>query len=240
MPRQRVLIKLSGAALKNKCPKNIDDNFLIAFAKQIKELHKKYDIAIVIGGGNIWRGRDSNLKLYEEETSHYLGMVGTIINSVAMQQALLKAKVPTIVYTLLPCPKVVPTYEPKKANASLAKKNIVILAGGTGKPFFSTDTGAAINATELKINIIAMAKDGVDGVYSADPKINKKAIRYEQLTFDQVIKQKLNVMDMSAIEICKKSNIDILVFNAQRKDCVIAALDKKIPITTITNKKIVK
>ncbi|MDR0675337.1 MAG: UMP kinase [Mycoplasmataceae bacterium] len=237
MIKERIIIKISGAALKESQHNHILSSIKLKnIAKQIKIIHHSYDVGIVVGGGNIWRGGTSDLKLYREAQAHYMGMIATIINSVALKEALLKIGVKAEVHSLLPCPKVAINYQKNTANKALSQHKVIILAGGTGKPFFSTDTGAAQDAVELKAKSIIMGKDGVDGVYSDDPKKNNKAIRYAHLTFQKAINEKLKIMDLSALKICQSHNINIVVFNMERKNAIVNAINHKIPITIVDNK----
>lgn len=236
MAKKTIILKLSGAALKNKENDNIlSTSKLLNLSSQIKTLSKTYKICIVVGGGNIWRGGSANLKLYREEQAHYMGMIATIINSMALRECLIKQNVKTEAVSALAITSVLKTYSPKVGNKILSEDKVLILAGGTGRPFFSTDTGAAKDAIELKACNILMAKDGVDGVYSSDPKINKQAKRFDRLTFKQAIDKKLKVMDLDALQLCMKHNINILVFNIERKNAIINAINNKIPTTIITN-----
>jgi uridylate kinase len=164
-----------------------------------------------------------------------MGMVATIINSIALKEALLKINVKAEVHSLLSCPKVATNYQKSVADKTLSQHKVIILAGGTGKPFFSTDTGAAKDAVELKADFILMGKDGVDGIYSADPKKNPKAMRYAHLSFLDAINRKLKVMDLSALEICRKHNVKIVVFNMERKNAIVDAINRKIPTTIVDN-----
>jgi uridylate kinase len=164
-----------------------------------------------------------------------MGMVATIINSIALKEALLKAGITAEVHSLLPCPKVAINYQKNIANRALSRHKVIILAGGTGKPFFSTDTGAAKDAIDLKAKYILMGKDGVDGIYSDDPKKNKSATRYTHLTFKEAINKNLKVMDLSAMKMCKTHDINIVVFNMERKNAIVDAMNRKIPITIVDN-----
>ena len=233
MTKTRIILKLSGAALKDKKNDNIlSSTKLINLSKQIKVLSKTHQICIVIGGGNIWRGGQSDLKLYREEKAHYMGMIATIINSMALHESLSKIGVKVETLSALPI-SILKTYSPKIGNQILNSNKILILAGGTGKPFFSTDTGAAKDAHELQCQYIAMGKDGVDGVYNRDPKTYKNALRYKRLTFKEAITKKLKVMDTAALEMCQKYNIKIIVFNIDRDNAIINAMDRKIPVTVV-------
>jgi uridylate kinase len=163
-----------------------------------------------------------------------MGMIATIINSIALKEALVRQSVAVDIYSLLPCPKVAKNYQKESVNRALSQHKVVILAGGTGKPFFSTDTGSAKNAIELHAKFILMGKDGVDGVYSDDPKKNKNAIRFEFLSFKDAISKKLKVMDLSALKLCQQNNIDIIVFNIDRKNAIVDAIERKTPITIVS------
>jgi uridylate kinase len=236
MFKKRIILKLSGAALKDKTNDNVlSIDKLLDLSNQIKTLSKTHQICIVVGGGNIWRGGTANLNIYREEKAHYMGMIATIINSMALQECLIKNELDVETVSALPITSVLKTYTATYANKALDKNKIVILAGGTGKPFFSTDTGAAKDAIELKASMILMAKDGVDGVYSDDPKKCSSAQRFSQLTFKEAIERNLKVMDLDALKLCLKHHIDILVFNIERKDAIINAIQNKIPTTIITN-----
>jgi uridylate kinase len=164
-----------------------------------------------------------------------MGMIATIINSMALHECLLKNKIKVETVSALPISPLLKTYSEKLGNQILDQDKVLILAGGTGKPFFSTDTGAAKDAIELHASLILMAKDGVDGVYSSDPKINSSSTRFDHLTFKEAIDRKLKVMDLDALELCMKNKINILVFNIERKDAIINAIENKIPTTIITN-----
>jgi uridylate kinase len=164
-----------------------------------------------------------------------MGMIATIINSMSLRECLMKHDVKVETVSALAITSVLKTYTPKLGNEILKAGKVLILAGGTGKPFFSTDTGAAKDAIELKATTIVMAKDGVDGVYSQDPKLNKNAKRFAQLTFKKAIQAKLKVMDLDALKLCSKHNINILVFNIERENAIINAINNKIPTTIITN-----
>jgi uridylate kinase len=232
--KQRIILKFSGAVLKDGANNTIiSSTKLKDLASQIKNLVKNYQIIIVVGGGNIWRGANAALDVYRLEQAHYMGMIATTINAIAIREALLKHHIKTIAFSLLPIPSVMPTYDATSALKKIAQNHVVILAGGTGKPFFSTDTGATKNAVELKVNQIVMGKDGVDGVYSADPKIYKHAKRFDYLTITKAIKLKLKIMDMTAMLMCKQHHIDLLVFNAERSQAIVKALNKQIPTTII-------
>ena len=230
--KKNIILKISGASLKGEdgiiSSKKIDD-----LANQIKQITKKYNIGIIVGGGNIWRGNSSDKKLYNRVASDYMGMLGTIINSIALKEILLKKNVPTCLYSLLDVPKVADVYKINKVNQKLAKNYVCIFAAGTGNPFVSTDTAAAMRACEINADLILMAKDGVDGVYDKDPKKFPNAKRFSSLSYEQVVEKNLKVMDETAISICKEYKIQLLVFNNSRPNAIVKALAKTIPTTII-------
>lgn len=233
--KKRIVLKLSGESLKDKRKNNIlSTKKLMNLAEQISRLSKMHQICIVVGGGNIWRGGSATTDIFREEQAHYMGMIATIINSIALRECLLKHRVKTQVVSALPIPTVVETYTPALGSRILSKNIVLIVAGGTGQPFFSTDTGAAKDAKELKAAKILMAKNGVDGAYSKDPKKHFFVKRFSRLPFRQAISQKIGVMDLTAMKMCEENNVNILVFNIERKDAIIRALKDEIPNTLIT------
>ena len=210
---KRVLLKLSGEALSGN-GNNFDPEVLKHLALELKEVHKLgIEVAIVVGGGNFIRGKTAASIGIERVQADYMGMLATIINALAIQSSLEQVEVPTRVQTAIDMPKVAEPFIVRRAIRHLEKGRIVIFGGGTGSPYFSTDTTAALRASEIKADVILMAKNGVDGVYSADPKIDKTAVKYDKLTYMDVIKQGLMVMDTTATSMCMDNNIDLLVFN---------------------------
>ncbi len=234
---ERILLKISGACLKN-------ENNIISFkqidnlANQIVEVSKKYSVSIVIGGGNIWRGNFSKELKMDQNLADYMGMTATIINSLALSNVLKNKKINAKVYSALNCPDLCEKFYINKVERFLSKKgSVAIFAGGTGNPFFTTDTAAALRASELKINKILMGKNGVDGVYDSDPKINKNATFYKKISFKEIIDKKLKVMDLTSLTLCEENDIDIIVFNIDKEKGIIDALNKKNRFTLITKKR---
>ena len=213
---KRVLLKLSGEALKDEKGNLIFDIHNIeGMTKVIKDIHNRgVEVAIVIGAGNIWRGKLADKIGIEPVCADYMGMMGTIINAVALASSLKKHGVDSIVYSALPAiDGVTLPYVKEDADKSLSEKKVVFLAGGTGKPFFTTDTAAALRALELDCKAILVGKNGVDGIYTDDPDTNPDAKFIKNITFLEIIKRKLKVMDLSAIELIKNSDIDVRVFS---------------------------
>lgn len=227
-----VLLKLSGEAISgNEFPFSID--VLDNLAKQIKAVVKKgVRVGIVVGGGNMCRGRQFKLLGIDGERADYIGMCATVMNAQMLGAALTKNKVDNIVFTTFPVSKV-KDYDPKIANRYLKKGYVCVFGGGTGKPFFSTDTACALRASDIKADAILFAKNGTDGVYDSDPNINPNAKRYKTLNYNDIIKNKLEVIDLAAAKICAKNNIEGFVFNMLEKDAIKKAVDKKITGTVI-------
>ena len=214
-----VMIKLSGEAMAGKSGIGIDPLVVKSIAHEIKEAYDLNicEIGIVIGGGNIFRGRLAAEMGIERSSADYMGMIGTIINSLALQSSLEALGVETRVMSSINIPQVCEPYIQRKAISHLEKNRIVIFGGGTGNPYFSTDTTAALRAAEVNASIIYMAKNGIDGVYDQDPKHNHGAKKYESLTHQDVLQQQLMVMDSTAAALCHDNNIDICVFDMNVK-----------------------
>lgn len=211
---QRVILKLSGEALSGGNGVGINASKVKEIAKEIKNLvDLGIDLGIVVGAGNIWRGRDAEENGMERASADYMGMLGTILNSLALQNALESLGVSTRVMSSLSAPSVAEPYIRRKALSHLDNHMVVIFGGGTGSPFFSTDTAAALRAAEVGADMILMAKNGVDGVYDDDPRTNKNAKRFDTLTYDDVINQHLHVMDLTAATLCSENDIKIIVFD---------------------------
>lgn len=229
----RILLKLSGEALMGKEKFGIDPEFIFYLAEEIKEAHKTgVDIVIVVGGGNIFRGVAGSKQGIERVTADYMGMLATIFNGLALQDALTRKDIETRLQTAFEMKAVAEPFIRKKALRHLEKKRVVITSGGTGLPYVTTDTAAAIRGLELKCQAIFKAT-GVDGVYDKDPKLDPKAKKYETLTLDEAFKNdNIKIMDKSAIELCRVNKIDIVVFNIYKKgNLKKALLGKKIGTT---------
>lgn len=210
----RVIIKLSGEALKGDGMYGIHPLTVKKIATEIKEIHALgVDVGIVVGGGNLWRGKTGEELGMDRAQADYMGMLGTVMNSLALQDALESIEVPSRVMTVLPISTVAEPYIRRRAMRHFEKNRVLIFAGGTGTPYFSTDTAAALRAAELDAPIILMAKNGVDGVYDKDPKKHDDATMYDALTQEDLLVKKLGVMDQTAASICHENKIDVIVFN---------------------------
>lgn len=218
---KRVSLKLSGEALG--CDhETVDFEKVEAVAAQLAKLHALgVEAGITLGGGNIWRGRSSGKM--DRNRADQMGMLATVINSLALQDCLLKMGVPCRVMSSLDMPRVADSYSSRGAQAALAAGEMVIFAGGSGLPFFSTDTAAALKAAEMGADAMLLAKN-VDAVYSADPNLDSGAIRYSHLSYDEVIAKGLRATDLTAITLCKEQNIPIVAFAMAGKENIIKAV----------------
>ena len=211
---QRVILKLSGEALKGNGTYGINPATVKNIATEIKEIYELgVQIGIVVGAGNLWRGKTGEELGMDRAQADYMGMLGTIMNGLALQDALESAMVPTRVMTVLPVSAVAEPYIRRRAMRHFEKGRVLIFSGGTGSPFFSTDTAAALRAAELNADIILMAKNGVEGVYDMDPRKHSDAVMYHTVTQQMVLEKNLQVMDQTAASICRENKINILVFN---------------------------
>lgn len=214
---KRVLLKLSGEALSNG-KGNFDPKILASLALQLKEVHELgIDLAVVVGGGNFIRGKLADSLGIERVQADYMGMLATVMNALAIQSSLEQIDVPTRVQTAIEMSKIAEPFILRRAIRHLEKGRVVIFGAGTGSPYFSTDTTAALRASEIKADVILMAKNGVDGVYSADPKLDPLAIKYEFLTYMDLIQKGLAVMDTTATSMCMDNDIDLVVFNMNKE-----------------------
>lgn len=210
---KRILLKLSGESLINKNGYGIDTKILSSIAAQIKELHDNgTEIAVVVGGGNIFRGMAAAAKGMDRATADYIGMLATVMNALALQDALENHNVFTRVQSAISMHDVAEPYIRRRAIRHLEKKRIVIFAAGTGNPYFSTDTAAALRALEIGAESILKATK-VDGVYDSDPKINPKAKKFDELSYIDVLNKGLKVMDATATSLCMDNNLPIIIFN---------------------------
>lgn len=234
---QRIILKISGEALSNN-GSGISMEKVNAISEEIKELYDSGDIqlGIICGAGNMWRGRDAIRNGMDRTNADYMGMLGTILNAVALQSALERLGLDTRVMTSLSIPQIAEPYIRRKADSHLNKGRICIFGGGTGNPFFSTDTTAALRASELGCNKILMAKNGTDGVYDKDPRKHKDAKRYDVISHQEVLSKKLGVMDLTAATMCAENNIDILVFDMNVKGNIKKAANESSIGTLVTSK----
>lgn len=210
----RIVLKLSGEALAGEKSFGIHPPTIKKFCKELKEVHELgVQIAIVVGGGNIWRGQIGQEMGMDRAQADYMGMLATVMNGLALQDGLENFAVPTRVQTAINMSEVAEPYIRRRAIRHLEKGRIVIFVGGTGSPYFSTDTTAALRAAEIEADAILMAKNNVDGVYSADPNVEKNAVKYDNLSYLDIINKSLNVMDKTASSLSMDNDIPLVVFN---------------------------
>ncbi|MCF0116949.1 MAG: UMP kinase [Bacilli bacterium] len=238
MKYKRILLKLSGEALQDKVDHRIlNAKALNDVAKAIKQMTDSgVQVAVVIGAGNIWRGKLADQIGIERSTADYMGMLGTIINSMALKSALENVGQDTRVMSAIEVRAVAESYIRGRAIRHLEKGRVVIFAGGTGNPFFTTDTTATLRAMDIGADAVLMAKNGVDGVYSADPRVVKDAMLIQTLEFKDMLQRNLQVMDLTAISLCMQSDIEIRVFNMEDASNFIKVIEGDSSVGTTIRK----
>jgi uridylate kinase len=215
---KRILLKLSGEAFKGKSAYGIDPRVVVQIARQIKRVQEMgVEVAIVVGGGNIWRGAEAAKMGIDRVTADYAGMLATMINALVLQDSLEKIGVVTRTQTAIDIQKVAEPYIRRRAIRHMEKGRVVIFGSGTGNPYMTTDTAAALRAIEIEAQALLVAKNNVDGIYSADPKKDPTAKRFEKLTYLQAINLRLEVMDSTALSLCLENKLPILVFDFMPK-----------------------
>ncbi len=211
---RRLVIKLSGGQLAGESGFGINPTAIANIAQELREVHELgTQLAVVIGGGNVIRGITAAAEGLDRASADYMGMLAGVINGLALQDALEKVGLRTRLQTALEIQSVAEPYIRRRAVRHLEKGRVVVFAGGTGNPYFSTDTAAALRAAEIGAEIILMAKQGVDGVYDDDPKSNPKARRFDTLRFDEAIQKNLRVMDQTALALCRENDLPLIVFD---------------------------
>ena len=217
MKYKRILLKLSGESLMGGKQFGIDTEKVMEYAEEIKQaVQSGVQVAIVIGGGNIFRGIQASANGIDRVQGDYMGMLATVINSMALQSGLEKIGVYTRLLTAIEMKEVAEPFIKRRAVRHLEKKRVVIFGAGTGNPYFTTDTAAALRATEIEADVI-LKGTRVDGIYDSDPEKNPKAIKYDRITYNEAIKKKLNVMDMTAFTLCQENKLPIIVFDNNKK-----------------------
>lgn len=211
---KRIVLKLSGEAMAGEKGFGLSPEIIKSVASQVKEVVELgVEVAVVVGGGNIWRGKIGSEMGMDRATADYMGMLATVMNSLALQDSLEQQGVETRVLSSIEMRQVAEPYIRRRAIRHLEKKRVVIFAAGTGNPYFSTDTTAALRAAEIEADVILMGKNNVDGVYSADPKTDTNAVKYDELSYFDVIQQGLQVMDSTASTLCMDNDIPLVVFS---------------------------
>ena len=233
---RRILLKLSGEALMGEQPFGIDPAVATQIAKEIREIQELgVQTAVVIGGGNLFRGLAASAKGMDRATADYMGMLATVINALALQDALEHVGVVTRVATAIEMRAVAEPFIRRRAVRHLEKGRVVVFAAGTGNPYFTTDTAAALRAMEMKADVILKGTK-VDGIYTADPVKDPTATKFDKITFQEVLEKQLGVMDASAISLCKDNNLPIMVFNMRKSENIVKAVCGDLSIgTLVTN-----
>ena len=222
--KRRVLLKLSGEAFGGGSL-GVNPDVVSEIAKEIAKASKDVEIAIVVGGGNFWRGRTGAMEGMDPTQSDHIGMLGTVMNALALQDALERKGQPTRVQTAIEMPRIAEQYIRRRAVRHLEKGRVVIFAAGTGNPFFTTDTAAALRAAEIEADaLLKGTHSGVDGVYDADPRVNDDAVKYDEVDYMEVMTKDLKVMDATAIAFCRDNQIPIVVFDMSTRGSLRAIL----------------
>ncbi|MEC7186093.1 MAG: UMP kinase [Bacteroidota bacterium] len=217
MKYKRILLKLSGEALLGKNSYGIDNDRLVNYASEIKQIHKQgVEIAIVIGGGNIFRGLSGSKDGIDRVQADYMGMLATVINGLALQNALENIDIPTRLQSAIKMESIAEPFIKRKATRHLEKGRVVIFASGTGNPYFTTDSAAVLRAIEINADVI-LKGTRVDGIYNEDPEKNKKAIKFDDISFEETIRKGLKIMDTTAFTLSKENELPIVVFDMNTK-----------------------
>lgn len=223
---KRFLLKLSGEALMGDASFGIEPGVAVQMAREIHEAHSAgVQIGIVVGGGNIWRGLSASAQGMDRATADYMGMVATVLNGLALQDALENEGVQSRVMSAIAMHEVAEPYIRRRAIRHMEKGRVVILVAGTGNPYFTTDTAAALRALEMDVDMLLMAKNKVDGVYSDDPRSNPDATKYDHITHQQALERDLKVMDASAMALCRDNDLPILVFDVTVYGSITSAMN---------------
>lgn len=232
------MLKLSGEALMGDNSYGIDSSVLNSIACQIKKVVALgVEVAIVVGGGNFWRGTAAEAAGMDRATADYAGMLATIINALALQDALENNGVITRTQSAITIQAIAEPHIRRRAIRHLEKKRVVIFAGGTGNPYMTTDTAAALRAIEISANVLLVAKNKVDGIYDSDPRKNHKAQKYEHLTHRQALTLQLEVMDITAFSLCQQNKLPIIVFDLQARDSIVRVIEGEELGTTVTSEE---
>jgi len=230
---KRILLKLSGEALMGEQNYGIDTNVAEAVAQEIKTVYELgVEIAIVVGGGNIFRGVSKSAGNMDRSSADYIGMLATVMNAVVLQDALEKLDVFTRVMSAVDIPQLAEPFIRRRAIRHLEKKRVVIFAAGTGNPFFTTDSAAALRALEIKADIILKGTK-VDGIYTSDPFLDPDATRFEKISYQEVLEKQLRVMDASSISLCMDNNLPIMVFKLRESGNILRAVQGDLSIGTV-------
>ena len=217
MKYNRILLKLSGEALLGKNSYGIDNDRLVVYAEEIKQIHKQgVEIAVVIGGGNIFRGLTGSKDGIDRVQADYMGMLATVINGLALQNALERMDIPTRLQSAIKMESIAEPFIKRKATRHLEKGRVVIFASGTGNPYFTTDSAAVLRAIEINADVI-LKGTRVDGIYNEDPEKNKEAVKFDNISFEETIKKGLKIMDTTAFTLSKENELPIIVFDMNTK-----------------------
>ncbi len=229
---KRVILKLSGEALAGKNKSGYDDELIADIAKQVKQIIEKgIDVGVVIGGGNYWRGRSNDN--IDRPKADQIGMLATIMNCIYVSEIFRSEGIMTNILTPFECGSMTKLFSKDRANKYFSKGMVVFFAGGTGHPYFSTDTGIVLRAVEMDADAILLAKS-IDGVYDSDPAVNKDAKKYDEISIEEVVSKRLGVIDMTASVMCMENKMPLMVFGLEEKNSILNALTGKFNGTVVT------
>lgn len=230
---KRILLKLSGEGLAGENKTGIDMDIVLQLAENIARIrNENVQLCLVVGGGNFFRGAKNAGAYMDRSEADQIGMMATVINALALRSALQQIKCPAEIFSGLAIPQVCKTYKFSDAIQAVEENKVVIFAGGTGAPYFTTDTGAALRAIEMHCDVLLKATQ-VDGVYSADPRYNPQAVRYDKISYDEVIEKQLNVMDMTAVAMVRDNHLPVMIFALHEQDSLLKAVRGEIKHTMI-------
>lgn len=238
MAYKRILLKLSGEWLANRDKKlSIDYKLVEKLARQLKKIiAKKIQVAIVVGGGNLWRGASAEKNGIPRSKADYIGMMATIMNALALQSIFELSGIKTRVLSSVNIDqKVAEPFVLEKVNKYLENGEVVVMAAGTGRPYFTTDTAATLLASEIKADILLLGKNNVNGIYDCDPKENSSAKHYEEISYDEILEKNLKVMDSTAVAMARDNNVKLLVFNIGEENSIINVIENKGKFTIVKN-----
>lgn len=222
---KRIVLKLSGEALAGEQGFGLEPAVLRYIARQIKQVHDLgVEVSVVVGGGNFWRGKLGQEMGIDRASADYIGMLGTVMNALALQDAIEKCEIESRVLTAIEMRQVAEPFIRRRAIRHLEKGRVVIFAAGNGSPYFTTDTTAALRAAEIEADAILMGKQGVSGIYDSDPRKNKDAVKYDEVSYQEVLAKGLQVMDTTATALCKDNNIPLVVFDMMGEDYVVKVI----------------
>ncbi|AFO51872.1 Uridylate kinase [Candidatus Mycoplasma haematolamae str. Purdue] len=232
MKKERLLLKFSGGALSSES-EVFSESKLLDLASQVRELSEDYEIGIVVGGGNIWRGKDGRISFMTAPERDYMGMISTVLNGFVLQKALRAKGVESRLFSATGVERVTEDYNLFQINKALESGQVVIFSGGVGEPQFSTDSGCAIRAIEIGATRVLIGKEGVEGIYNKDPNVHSNAVFYDKITYDRLIAEDIRILDQSSLSLCRDNKLHLLIFSQEVENAFIKALKGGIKMSEV-------